>query len=128
MSTILLIGEFLEGRKMSRRYKFNDKNGVYFISFATVYWIDVFVRDCYFEAMISALNYCRENKGMKIYGYCIMPSHVHLLFQIEERNPSDVIRDLKTFTSKALLKQIAENPQESRKEYTSLRLSCVQCL
>ena len=62
---------------MSRKYKFNDKNGVYFISFATVYWIDVFVRDCYFETMISALNYCRENKGMKIYGYCIMPSHVH---------------------------------------------------
>lgn len=84
---------------MSRKYKFNDKNGVYFISFATVYWIDVFVRDCYFEMMISALNYCRENKGMKIYGYCIMPSHVHLLFQIEEKNPSDVIRDLKTFTS-----------------------------
>ena len=83
---------------MSRKYKFNDKNGVYFISFATVYWIDVFVSDCYFETMMSALNYCRENKGMKIYGYCIMPSHVHLLFQIEEKNPSDVIRDLKTFT------------------------------
>ena len=61
MSTILLIGEFLEGRKMSRKYKFNDKNGVYFISFSTVYWIGVFVRDCYFETMISALNYCREN-------------------------------------------------------------------
>ena len=115
MSTILLIGEFLEGRKMSRKYKFNDKNGVYFISFATVYWIDVFIRDCYFETMMSALNYCRENKGMKIYGYCIMPSHVHLLFQIEEKNPSDVIRDLKTFTAKALLKQIAEHPQESHK-------------
>ena len=70
---------------MSRKYKFNDKNGVYFISFATVYWIDVFVRDCYFETMISALNYCRENKGMKIYGYCIMPSHVHLLPQDSAR-------------------------------------------
>ena len=46
-----------------------------------------------------------------------MPSHVHLLFQIEGKNPSDVIRDLKTFTSKPLPKQIAENPQESRKEW-----------
>ena len=50
---------------MSRKYKFNDKNGVYFISFATVYWIDVFVRDCYFETMMSALNYCRENKRIE---------------------------------------------------------------
>lgn len=64
---------------MSRKYKFNNKEGIYFISFATVYWIDVFIRDCYFETMMSALNYCCENKGMKIYGYCIMPSHVHLL-------------------------------------------------
>ena len=52
---------------MSRKYKFNNKNGVYFISFATVYWIDVFVRDYYFETMMSVLNYCRENKGMKMY-------------------------------------------------------------
>ena len=43
--------------------------------------------------------------------------HVHLLFQVEEKNPSDVIRDLKTFTSKSLLKQIAENSQESHKEW-----------
>lgn len=27
---------------MSRKYKFGDKTGAYFISFATVYWIDVF--------------------------------------------------------------------------------------
>ncbi|HBO37562.1 MAG TPA: transposase [Pasteurellaceae bacterium] len=102
---------------MSRKYKFNEKNGVYFTSFATVYWIDVFIRDCYFESIINALDYCRKNKGMQIYGYCIMPSHVHLLFQAEHQNPSDLIRDLKTFTSKAIVKQIIENVQESRKEW-----------
>ena len=95
---------------MSRKYKFYNPEGIYFVSFATVFWIDVFIREIYFEKVTEALEYCRKNRGMKIYGYCIMPSHVHLLFQIEEKNPSDVIRDLKTFTSKALLKQIAENP------------------
>ncbi|MEM6737238.1 MAG: transposase, partial [Bacteroidota bacterium] len=30
---------------MSRKYKFHNKEGLYFISFAVVYWIDVFVRD-----------------------------------------------------------------------------------
>ena len=34
---------------MSRKYKFNNKEGIYFISFATVYWIDVFIRESYFE-------------------------------------------------------------------------------
>mgnify|MGYP003582277094 CR=1 FL=1 len=28
---------------MSRKYKFHNKEGLYFVSFATVFWIDVFV-------------------------------------------------------------------------------------
>lgn len=27
----------------------------------------------------------------------IVPSHIHLLFQAENQNPSDLIRDFKTF-------------------------------
>jgi len=34
---------------MSRKYKFLDKEGLYFVSFATVNWIDVFVRPVYYE-------------------------------------------------------------------------------
>lgn len=34
---------------MSRKYKFHNKEGVYFVSFASVYWMDVFVREHYFH-------------------------------------------------------------------------------
>lgn len=102
---------------MSRKYKFNDKAGAYFISFATVYWIDVFTREEYFGNIVESLDYCRKNKGMEIYGYCIMPSHIHLIFRSENKNPSGLIRDFKGFTSKRMLKSIEENPQESRKEW-----------
>jgi hypothetical protein len=34
---------------MSRKYKFYEKEGAYFVSFATVNWIDVFTRDLYFS-------------------------------------------------------------------------------
>ena len=34
---------------MSRAYKFNDADGVYFISFATVGWLDVFTRREYYQ-------------------------------------------------------------------------------
>jgi len=30
---------------MSRQYKFPNKEGLYFVSFATVYWIDVCAGD-----------------------------------------------------------------------------------
>lgn len=102
---------------MSRKYKFGEGKGAYFISFATVNWIDVFTRDIYFSVVTESLDYCRKNKGMEIYGYCIMPSHVHLIFRSSEADPSGLIRDFKGFTSRKLLKTIEENPQESRKEW-----------
>ena len=102
---------------MSRKYKFAEKNGAYFVSFATVYWIDVFTRIDYFETIIESLDYCRKNKGMEIYGYCIMPSHIHLIFRSSLGDPSGLMRDFKGFTSRKMLKIIAENPQESRKEW-----------
>ena len=102
---------------MSRKYKFNNKEGIYFVSFATVYWIDVFIRESYFELMIQALSFFRKERGMLIYGYCIMPSHVHLLFQAKKENPSALIRDLKKFTATNLLNLIRDNQQESRKEW-----------
>lgn len=102
---------------MSRKYKFHEKEGAYFISFAAVYWIDVFVREAYLEVLIDALDYCRKAKGMHIFGYCLMPSHMHLIFRSEEGKPSELIRDLKGFTARKLLKEIADNPQQSRKEW-----------
>jgi REP element-mobilizing transposase RayT len=102
---------------MSRKYKFGEKSGAYFISFATVYWIDVFTREEYFGSIIESLDYCRKNKEMEIYGYCIMPSHVHLIFRSGNGDPSGLIRDFKGFTSRKMLRTIEENPQESRKEW-----------
>ena len=102
---------------MSRKYKFGESTGAYFISFATVYWIDVFTRDMYFSVITASLDYCRKNKGMEIYGYCIMPSHIHLIFRSADADPSGLIRDFKGFTSRKMLKTIEENAQESRKEW-----------
>ena len=102
---------------MSRKYKFHEKAGAYFVSFATVNWIDVFTRDLYFSVLIESLDYCRKNKGMEIYGYCIMPSHVHIIFRSALSDPSGLMRDLKGFTSRKLMKAIEDNPQESRREW-----------
>ena len=80
---------------MSRKYKFYNKEGLYFVSFATVYWVDVFVREIYFDAIIKSLDYCRKSKGMEIYAYCIMTSHIHLIFRAKESNPSDLMKAFK---------------------------------
>ena len=102
---------------MSRKYKFHNKEGIYFVSFATVYWIDVFVREQYFQIIIDSLKYSIEHFGMELYCWCIMPSHVHLIFSAKDNNPAIILGKLKEFTSKQLSKDILENPQESRKEW-----------
>jgi len=102
---------------MSRKYKFYNKEGLYFVSFAVVYWLDVFVRHEYFQLLVESLAYCRKHKGLEIYAWCIMPSHVHLVFRAKENNPGVLLKELKTFTSKKLQAAIADNIQESRKEW-----------
>ena len=102
---------------MSRKYKFREKSGAYFISFATVNWVDVFTRDLYYTCITESLDFCRKNKGLEIYGYCIMTNHIHLIFRSSLNDPSGLIRDFKGFTSRKLLKMIEENAQESRREW-----------
>jgi len=111
---------------MNRKYKFaspiryrsgHEKGGDYFVSFATVNWIDVFTRDVYFALITESLDHCRKNKGMEIYAYCIIPSHVHLIFSSTLNDLLRMMRDLKGFTSRNIMKTIQNNPKESRREF-----------
>lgn len=102
--------------KVSRKYEFHNKIGLYFVSFATVCWIDVFTRHEYFDILASSIKYCREHKGMELCCYCFMPSHCHFLRSAKEQ-PMELLRNYKKFTSKKVIETIENNPQESRKKW-----------
>ncbi len=103
---------------MSRKYKFLNPDGVFFITFAVEGWVDVFTRNEYKNILIENLAYCQKNKGLELFAWCVMTNHVHLIARAEEGHTlSDILRDFKKYTSKAVLKAIAENPRESRKEW-----------
>ena len=70
-------------------------------------WIDIFSRKRYRDIILDSLNYCREKKGLKIGGYVIMTNHIHFIWTAQNNNLSDIVRDFKTFTSKAILKSIS---------------------
>jgi REP element-mobilizing transposase RayT len=103
---------------MSRNYKFHNPDGTYFVSFAVVYWIDVFTRNDYKNILVDSLSFCQQEKGMEIYAWCIMTNHMHLVFRsINGQKPELLLGDFKRFTSKTLVSAIKENPRESRKEW-----------
>ena len=102
---------------MSEKYKVHNPQAVYFITCTMVGWVDLFVRPTYKDIVINSLRYCIQSKGLKVHAYVIMSSHIHLLVStVDNVSLPDVIRDFKTFTSKALIQEI-KDINESRREW-----------
>ena len=57
---------------MSRNYKFHNPEGIYFVSFAVVDWVDVLTKPTYKDILVDSLAYCQKNKGLIIFCWCIM--------------------------------------------------------
>ncbi|KAA5549145.1 REP-associated tyrosine transposase [Adhaeribacter rhizoryzae] len=103
---------------MSEKYKVRDEEKIYFITFAVVQWVDVFTRCEYKDLVIDSLRFCQREKGLEIYAWCIMSNHLHLALGTAGILPlPDIIRDFKKYTSVTLVRAIAANPQESRKDW-----------
>jgi REP element-mobilizing transposase RayT len=98
-------------------YKIRDQHGLYFITFATVQWVDVFTRYCYAETVLASLRFCIQEKGLNVHAWCLMSNHIHLIVSAKNGNVSDVLRDFKKYTSATILKQIESNNEESRKHW-----------
>jgi REP element-mobilizing transposase RayT len=103
---------------MSKRYKFRNIGGLYFITLTVRHWVDVFTRQEYKSILVESLDYCQKNKGLEVYAWVIMSNHLHLIVSASDGcNLEDVMRDFKKFTSKEIVKAIIENIQESRREW-----------
>jgi REP element-mobilizing transposase RayT len=100
---------------MGFKYQINDQTEIYFMTTTVVGWIDVFTRRELAEIVVESLQYCQQEKGLTIFAWCLMPSHLHLIARAEIEI-SAIMRDFKKFTSKKITKTIQEM-NESRKEW-----------
>jgi len=102
---------------MSTKYKATEIEKAYFITITTVGWVDVFTRLNQKYVIINALKHCQENKGLTIFAYCLMHSHLHLFCRSDSTfSLAEIMRDFKKFTSKKIIQTILEEP-ESRREW-----------
>jgi putative transposase len=102
---------------MSRAYKISDQDKPYFVTFTIVNWVDLFTRKDYCDILLESIRFCQKEKGLILYAYVIMPSHVHMIIGTKGKDMQDIIRDLKSFTSRKIKELIKSHPQESRKEW-----------
>lgn len=102
---------------MSDKYRIKDNDKAYYLTMTTVGWVDIFTRKEQKLSIVNSLKYCQEHKGLVIFAYCLMPSHLHMICKADEGyNLSDILRDFKTYTSKQIINQVIEEP-ESRREW-----------
>ncbi len=91
---------------------------MYFVTFATVEWVDTLNRQCYKDIIVKSLNYCIDHKGLQVHSWVIMSNHLHMIISRNgEPSLSDIMRDFKKFTSVEIIREIEINTQESRKRW-----------
>jgi putative transposase len=90
---------------------------MYFVTYATVGWVDVFTRDEYRNIILDSLRYCCANKGLEVYAWVVMTNHVHLIIGTSGENMEQILGNHKSYTAGILLAAITGNMHESRKEW-----------
>lgn len=102
---------------MGDPYAIRYPNDRYFLTFTVVEWLDIFTRLSHRQVLVESLNFCVKNKGLIINAWVIMSNHVHLVARAEEdKHLGHLIRDFKSYTSKAVRDSIIAGP-ESRQEW-----------
>ena len=75
-------------------------------------------RPAYKDIIVESIRCCQARKGLLLYEWTIMTNHVHLLASSAEGcSLSDILRDVKKFTSGKIHMAIRDHPGESRNEW-----------
>ncbi|MBR3389730.1 MAG: transposase [Prevotella sp.] len=91
---------------------------LYFITSTVIDWMDIFTRPKYKHIIIDSLVYCKQEKGLEIYGWVLMTNHLHLIVATNgEYRVPDILRDFKKFTAKRILAELETDLMESRRDW-----------
>ncbi len=80
------------------------KHHTQFITITNYNWIPLLQNDKYKQVIIEALKQRVVKQQVTIYGYVIMPNHLHILWQIQDKIDSAIFqRDFLKFTARSIL-------------------------
>jgi len=73
-------------------------------------WNNLLIHDEYKEIIIESLKFLVTNNRIFVYGFVIMPNHIHLIWQMNAGiSPSNVQRDFLKFTSQQIKFNLQKN-------------------
>lgn len=89
---------------MRSRYRINDPHAAHFITSTIVEWLPVFITGACCEILVRSFEHCRRHKALQIHAWLNLDNHWHAIVAGPEL--AATIRNLKRFTSRALLDQL----------------------
>jgi putative transposase len=81
-------------------------------------WKYLLENDAYKEIITDSLRFLVKQKRIKVYGYVIMPNHIHLIWFILDEDPNNNIqRDFLKFSSQKILADLKKNDPRMLKRF-----------
>lgn len=104
---------------MSVKYKIRDQQGLNFLTCTLCCWVDLFTRAAFRDIVLDSWKYCREHKGLQVWGYVIMSNHIHLIASAKAPHKlENIVRDFKAHTARKFLELLQDKTRpESRREW-----------
>ena len=113
---------------MSSKYKFLNRDSIYFVTATIVDWVDVFTRDVYRDVLMDSIRFCQQNQGLKVYAWVLMTNHFHLICSTtDEKGIGMVLRNIKSFTAMKLIDAIIKSPASPRQTRYGLCCCRIAC-
>lgn len=116
---------------MGKLVRFNFPENIHFITTSCYNRLPLFSFDKIKTIFIQSVIHIRNKYGFKLFGYVIMPEHVHILIQTQDKTISDIMREikqicafnslqvLKTRSAKNLLERLRRNTKrEAEHKYS----------
>ena len=86
-----------------------------YLTFNTVDWVDVFIRQAYKQVIADTLNFFIEKKGFTVYAWCLMTNHLHLLAKAKNGSGLAMIeKEFKKITTNQIMEAFDLEPELRR--------------
>ena len=84
-----------------------ELNKLYFYTATILDWKQLLISDKYKNYIINSLKYLVDNKKIALYGFVIMPNHIHLIWELLELNGKESPHaSFMKYTSHLILKDL----------------------
>lgn len=100
---------------MRRRYP--KRNELFYYELPVAGGIPLFSERWYFDKLSSALKWCCERRGLRIFEYVILPDRICMIVNAQWGSLPETIQTFCHFTSKAVMQKLREGRRDLKKSW-----------